>query len=131
VSHDDEVPAGTVLCREGEIGREFFVIVDGEAAVTRRGRRLVTQRAGDFFGEIALLENVHRTATVTARTPLRFFADRRELSAAARRGSPSRAQGAAGAREAVSWLSHATDTGLIDQTATAGGPQAASRPPGR
>jgi CRP-like cAMP-binding protein len=73
MTEDVEVPAGTVLCREGEIGREFFVIVDGEAAVTRRGRRLVTQGAGDFFGEIALLENIPRTATVTARTPLRFF----------------------------------------------------------
>jgi CRP/FNR family transcriptional regulator, cyclic AMP receptor protein len=73
VTEDIEVPPGKVLCREGDIGREFFVIIDGEAAVTRRGRHLVTQRAGDFFGAIALLENVPRTATVTARTPLRFF----------------------------------------------------------
>ena len=73
MTEDVEVPAGKVLCREGQIGQEFFVIVDGEAAVTRRGRHLVTQRAGDFFGEIALLENIPRTATVTARIPLRFF----------------------------------------------------------
>jgi len=73
MTEDVEVCAGKVLCREGEIGREFFVIVDGEAVVTRRGKRLVTQRAGDFFGEIALLENIPRTATVTASTPLRFF----------------------------------------------------------
>jgi CRP-like cAMP-binding protein len=73
VTEDVEVPAGTALCREGQLGQEFFVIVDGEAAVTRRGRRLATQRPGDFFGEIALLENIPRTATVTATTPLRFF----------------------------------------------------------
>jgi CRP/FNR family transcriptional regulator, cyclic AMP receptor protein len=73
VTEDVEVPAGTALCREGQIGREFFVIVDGEVAVTRRGRRLATQRRGDFFGEIALLENIPRTATVTASSPLRFF----------------------------------------------------------
>jgi CRP/FNR family transcriptional regulator, cyclic AMP receptor protein len=73
VTEDVEVPAGQVLCREGEIGREFFVIIDGEAAVSRRGRHLATQRGGDFFGEISLLENIPRTATVTARTPLRFF----------------------------------------------------------
>jgi CRP/FNR family transcriptional regulator, cyclic AMP receptor protein len=73
VTEDVEVPAGTAVCREGQIGREFFVIVDGEVAVTRRGRRLATQRRGDFFGEIALLENLPRTATVTASSPLRLF----------------------------------------------------------
>jgi CRP-like cAMP-binding protein len=63
MTEDVEVPAGKVLCREGQIGQEFFVIVDGEAAVTRSARHLVTQRAGDFFGEIALLEDIPRTAT--------------------------------------------------------------------
>jgi CRP-like cAMP-binding protein len=70
---DLEVPAGTVLCREGTIGREFCVIVEGEAEVTRDGARLATCGSGDFFGEIALLENVRRIATVTATTRLRFF----------------------------------------------------------
>jgi CRP/FNR family cyclic AMP-dependent transcriptional regulator len=73
VTEDVEVPPGTALCREGQLGQEFFVIVDGEAAVTRRGRRVATQRGGDFFGEIALLETIPRTATVTASTALRFF----------------------------------------------------------
>ena len=49
------------------------MIVDGEATVTRGKKAVATIGAGDFFGEIALLEHVTRTATVTAATPLRFF----------------------------------------------------------
>jgi CRP/FNR family cyclic AMP-dependent transcriptional regulator len=73
VSEDLEVPAGKVLCRQGEIGHEFFVIIEGEIDVTRDGEHLATRSSGDFFGEIALLEEMPRTATVTAKTPLRFF----------------------------------------------------------
>ena len=73
LTDDLDVPAGTVLCREGTRGREFFVIVEGEATVTRGGEPVATIGAGNFFGEIALLERVVRTATVTAATPLRFF----------------------------------------------------------
>jgi CRP-like cAMP-binding protein len=73
LNDDLETPAGTVLCKEGSRGREFFVIVGGEAEVTRGGRHLATVGAGDFFGEIALNDRVNRTATVTALTPLRFF----------------------------------------------------------
>jgi CRP-like cAMP-binding protein len=73
LTEDMEVPAGKVLTKEGETGREFFVIVDGEVEVRRRGKRVATDGPGDFFGEIALLEHVPRTATVTAKTPLRFF----------------------------------------------------------
>src|SRR5437764_13822843 len=72
-SEDLEVLPGKVLCEQGRLGREFFVIVEGEADVTRDGRRLSTMKPGDFFGEIALLEHTPRTATVTANTPLRFF----------------------------------------------------------
>jgi CRP-like cAMP-binding protein len=73
VSEDLEVPAGKVLCKEGEVGQEFFVIIDGEVEVTQNGKRLATRAAGEFFGEIALLEQAPRLATVTAQTPLRFF----------------------------------------------------------
>jgi len=73
LSDDLEVPAGTVLCNQGSRGQEFFIIVDGEATVSRDGENLGTVRGGDFFGEIALLEPVKRTATVTAATPLSLF----------------------------------------------------------
>lgn len=73
LTDDLDVPAGTVLCEERKRGREFFVIIVGDATVTRDGKTLATITAGDFFGEIALLERVVRTATVTAATPLSFF----------------------------------------------------------
>jgi CRP/FNR family transcriptional regulator, cyclic AMP receptor protein len=73
LSDDLDMPAGTVLCREGTRGHEFFVIIDGEADVTRGGRHIATIGPGEFFGEIALLERVERTASVTAAAPLRFF----------------------------------------------------------
>jgi CRP-like cAMP-binding protein len=73
VSEDMEIPEGAVLTREGEIGHEFFVIVEGDTEVRRKGRNLGTRGAGDFIGEIALLEDVPRTATVKAKTPLRVF----------------------------------------------------------
>jgi CRP/FNR family cyclic AMP-dependent transcriptional regulator len=62
-----------VLCKEGDPGREFFVLVDGKVDVARKGRRVATLGVGDFVGEISLLEPTPRTATVTAKTPLRFF----------------------------------------------------------
>ncbi|TMJ98213.1 MAG: cyclic nucleotide-binding domain-containing protein [Actinobacteria bacterium] len=74
LSEDLEVEEGKELTRQGEIGREFFVIVDGEVTVERDGREWRTLGPGDFFGEIALLsDSYRRTATVRAKTPLRFF----------------------------------------------------------
>ena len=73
VSEDLEVPAGKTLCKEGEVGQEFFVILEGEAEVTKDGKHLATRSSGDFFGEIALLQESPRMATVTATSPLRFF----------------------------------------------------------
>ncbi len=73
LTDDLDVPAGTVLCKEGSRGHQFFVITDGEAVVTRDGKHLATLGSGEFFGEIAMLEPVSRTATVTAASPLRFF----------------------------------------------------------
>jgi CRP-like cAMP-binding protein len=73
LTDDLDVPAGKVLCREGETGNEFFAILEGEVEVTRQGRRIEPDEPIEFFGEIALLERTPRTATVTAVTPLRFF----------------------------------------------------------
>jgi CRP-like cAMP-binding protein len=73
-TEDLEVEAGKVLTREGDLGREFFVIVEGEVSVTKDGEEIRRLGPGDFFGEIALLyDSARRTATVTALTPLRFF----------------------------------------------------------
>ena len=49
------------------------MIVDGVAEVTKSGRHLATRQAGEFFGEIALITTTKRTATVTAKTPIRCF----------------------------------------------------------
>ena len=73
VTDELAVPEGTVLCKEGGLGSEFFVLLDGTAEVTRNGKRLATRSAGEFVGEIALLTTSRRTATVTATTPLRCF----------------------------------------------------------
>jgi CRP/FNR family cyclic AMP-dependent transcriptional regulator len=72
-TEDLEVQAGKVLAREGATGSEFFVIIEGDVSVTKDGHELRTLGPGDFFGEIALIEDRPRTATVTATTPLRFF----------------------------------------------------------
>jgi CRP-like cAMP-binding protein len=68
-----DVRPGTVLCREGRLAREFFVIVDGEAEVTKGGEHVRRLATGDFFGEVAMIERAPRATTVTALTPLRFF----------------------------------------------------------
>ena len=62
---------GHVLVREGRPGREFFVLVDGTVRVAAKGRKLADLKGGDWFGEIALLTKVPRTATVTATSSVR------------------------------------------------------------
>ncbi|MGP8060244.1 MAG: cyclic nucleotide-binding domain-containing protein [Acidimicrobiales bacterium] len=64
------VPPGRILVEEGTIGREFFLIVDGEAAVSRNGRRLATLGPGQYFGELALLDRRPRSATVISDTEM-------------------------------------------------------------
>jgi CRP/FNR family transcriptional regulator, cyclic AMP receptor protein len=61
---------GTVLTREGRPGREFFVLIDGTAEVTKKGKRIAELGPGDWLGEIALITDSPRTATVTATSPL-------------------------------------------------------------
>jgi len=68
-----EIQPGHVLCTQGKRGDDFFVILDGSAAVQRNGRKIGTLSDGHFFGEIALLDDMQRTATVTAVTPMRVF----------------------------------------------------------
>jgi CRP-like cAMP-binding protein len=66
------VPAGSVLVRQGEMsGVAFFVIAEGEAAVIVNGTRVGTLGPGDHFGELAMISETERTATVEAVTPMR------------------------------------------------------------
>ena len=65
--------AGTVIAREGEPGIGLFVIREGTASVTIGGSRKGTLGAGEFFGEIALLDGGPRTATVTAETDVQLL----------------------------------------------------------
>jgi voltage-gated potassium channel len=67
-----DVEAGRVLGREGSIAYEFFVIEDGVASVEIDGQHVVDLGPGQWFGEIGLLAAERRTATVTARTPMRL-----------------------------------------------------------
>ncbi len=70
VADELNVKAGTVLMREGHVGRELFLLIDGTADVSRDSQVVATIGPGDFVGEMAVLAHVARNATVTARTDL-------------------------------------------------------------
>jgi CRP/FNR family transcriptional regulator, cyclic AMP receptor protein len=71
IADEIDLREGKELTVEGQPGREFFVIVEGDAAVRQGDREINRLTAGDFFGEIALVEDRPRTATVVAETPIR------------------------------------------------------------
>ncbi len=63
-------PAGKVLATEGQRGYEFFIVLEGEVEVRHGDRVIATRRTGDYVGEIALLDERPRTATVVTTTPV-------------------------------------------------------------
>ena len=71
IADEIDLPEGKVLIREGDTGREFFVLVDGTAEVARGGKKVATIGPGDFFGEIALISKTPRNATITTTSPVR------------------------------------------------------------
>lgn len=71
VADELDFKEGKQLTREGAPGREFFVLVEGTAEVTRGNRKLRTLSDGDFLGEISLITRLPRTATVTTISPTR------------------------------------------------------------
>ena len=71
IADEIDLREGKEMTREGERGREFFVLLHGEADVRQDGKTIRKLGPGDFFGEIALVSRVPRTATVVATSPVR------------------------------------------------------------
>ncbi len=73
IADELDVREGTALIREGDRGREFLVVIEGTVKVTKKGRKLRDLGPGSFVGEIALIADVPRTASVTATSPVRLL----------------------------------------------------------
>jgi len=67
-----EEPTGTVLIEQGQVGHEFIVVVQGQIEVSQGGRVVGEHGPGSWVGEIALLEQRPRNATVIAKTPVKL-----------------------------------------------------------
>jgi CRP-like cAMP-binding protein len=89
VADEIDLPEGRALTTEGERGREFFVLLDGEAEVQQNGKRIRMLGPGDFLGEISLVTKLPRTATVTTTSPVRALViTDRDFAALIKRAPP-------------------------------------------
>lgn len=93
IADEIDFPEGKDLIREGERGREFFVILEGSADVSQRGKRIRQLAKGDFLGEIALVTKQPRTATVTTTSAVRALVITDRDFARLLRDSPQIGQG--------------------------------------
>ena len=91
IADEIDLREGTVLTREGRAGREFFVLIAGDARVSKKGKKVADLGSGDWFGEIALLTDSPRTATVTATSAVDVLViTDRAFAQSSRRCPPSR-----------------------------------------
>lgn len=88
------VDGGSMIVREGDPGDRFYIVAEGSLDVSQEGAALTQLTAGDYFGEIALLRDTSRTATVTARGDVVLYALDREDFLAAVTGHPQSAEAA-------------------------------------
>jgi CRP/FNR family transcriptional regulator, cyclic AMP receptor protein len=73
ITEDRMLPAGHVLCDQGRVAQECYIVVDGQAEVTIGGRRVASIGPGETVGEMGLLDHLPRSATVTATTPMQVY----------------------------------------------------------
>jgi CRP/FNR family transcriptional regulator, cyclic AMP receptor protein len=95
IADELDLPKGKMMAEEGDRGREFFVLLEGEADVTKGDRSINRLGKGDFFGEIALVTHMPRTASVTAMSDVRVLVVTERDFAALLKRSPEISRGVA------------------------------------